>query len=455
MFKKSKDTMNKTKNNHSIFSSVLPIGETGPHRFHLRVLNDEMSVLNIDAKYLIYLNETGTNYLRLFIEGASIEQIEKYFLKHYTTTREEIKEDFTTLIGRVTDIVSGVGVCPIHQMGVNISEISQFEYPLRADFAITYKCNNKCDHCYVGRDASQFSELDLNGVKKLLDALWNIGIPHVALTGGEATLREDLLEIIQYGQNKGFVMGVVTNGRRFSDREFVKKCIKSGLDYVQITLESSDPAIHDKMQCINGAWNETVQAIRNFTQEKIYCMTNTTICRANVGTLESTIHLLHDLGINTFAMNGLIYSGKGKQYVDAIPEEEFQPILEKISSIADELGMRFIWYSPTQYCVVNPIDLGLGAKHCSAANTSVGIEPNGDVIPCQSYFEAVGNILTDDWDKIWNSKLFKRIRNHELCQPKCKKCNLLDVCGGGCPLYFQDQEESKIHAGKICHLSQV
>ncbi|MCP4764184.1 MAG: radical SAM protein, partial [archaeon] len=271
----------------------------------------------------------------------------------------------------------------------------------------------------------------------------------IALTGGEATTRTDLLELLEYGQNKGFVMGVITNGRKFSDIKFVKEAIKSGLDYVQITLESNNPKIHDDMVGVLGAWEDTVLAIKNFAEEKIFWMTNTTICEKNVDTIPDTIKFLHNLGAQVFAMNGLIYSGKGKKFQYAIDEIEFKPILENILDISDNLGLRFIWYTVTQYCTINPIEMGLGVKRCSAANMSMGIEPDGSIIPCQSYFESVGNILEDDWEKLWNSALFKKIRNHEFSEHKCKNCEEIDVCGGGCPLYVSNKQNIVGHIGHL------
>jgi radical SAM protein with 4Fe4S-binding SPASM domain len=71
-------------------------------------------------------------------------------------------------------------------------------------------------------------------------------------------------------------------------------------------------------------------------------------------------------------------------------------------------------------------------------NMCVG--PNGDVYPCQSYFESLGNILTVDWKKIWNNPLAVKLRKREYAEPKCKDCHQLQVCGGGCPLELQSGE---------------
>ena len=178
-------------------------------------------------------------------------------------------------------------------------------------------------------------------------------------------------------------------------------------------------------------------------------MTNTTICGKNKDSIVETVQFLDSLGVNTFAMNGLIYSGKGKEFEDGLTEEELKPITQKVARIADELAMRFVWYTPTQYCAFNPIEEGLGPKRCSAAKTSIGIEPNGNVIPCQSYFESVGNILEDDWNSIWNSKLFNQIRSLELIESRCKQCEMLDICGGGCPLFVKQKYLKISHASHL------
>ena len=83
----------------------------------------------------------------------------------------------------------------------------------------------------------------------LLDRLWEIGIPHVVFTGGEPTLRPDLPELIAHAEQNGQITGINTNGRKLKDPAFLQSLVDAGLDHVQITLESHDPAIHDA----NGA----------------------------------------------------------------------------------------------------------------------------------------------------------------------------------------------------------
>jgi radical SAM protein with 4Fe4S-binding SPASM domain len=123
----------------------------------------------------------------------------------------------------------------------------------------------------------------------------------------------------------------------------------------------------------------------------------------------------------------------------ALPLATLNELLPKIREKANHLGLQFLWYTPTQYCRLDPVKLGLGVKSCTAANINMCIGPNGDVYPCQSYFESLGNILKDDWHKIWNNQLAINIRNREYVEPRCRDCPQLQICGGGCPLELRKE----------------
>jgi radical SAM protein with 4Fe4S-binding SPASM domain len=96
--------------------------------------------------------------------------------------------------------------------------------------------------------------------------------------------------------------------------------------------------------------------------------------------------------------------------------------------------MQFIWYTPTCYRQLNPVELGLGVKRCSAASTVLAIEPNGQIIPCQSWFESIGNALENSFSEVWMHPLALRLRNREYLSDKCRECENVSLCAGGCPL---------------------
>nr|MDO8085784.1 radical SAM protein [Candidatus Sigynarchaeum springense] len=430
----------------SVHTALVEDKEIGNIKYHLRISPDGQGTLSINGDKVIYLNQTASDLVRLFIEKVPDEEIGRYMTKKYDVPAGEVLQDYAEIKATIDTIVHQRDVCPIAFQGVTPEAAMRSRgVPARMDMALTYRCNNACGHCYVARGRS-FPEMNTDAWKRVIQKLRDIGVPHVTLTGGEATLREDLPDIIQCTQDNNIICGLVTNGIKLADNDFLMKLVKAGLDYIQITLESHDPAIHNKMVGAD-TWDQTVQGLKNAIATDVYTITNTTLCALNAPTIEKTIDFLAEIGLEgTFACNGIIYSGKGKEVQNGIPEPELEPLLDRIVAKASEHGFKFIWYSPTQYCEYNPVIHGLGPKRCSAADISMAIEPNGDVLPCQSYFEQIGNILTDPWNKIWNHRLAKRIRNRDNVQGKCRSCDQLDTCGGGCPLYVE-------HQGAICRSS--
>jgi radical SAM protein with 4Fe4S-binding SPASM domain len=133
----------------------------------------------------------------------------------------------------------------------------------------------------------------------------------------------------------------------------------------------------------------------------------------------------------------LIYSGQGVNVGTGLPEEDLGPLLEQARQITTQNGQRLIWYTPTQYCHFDPVQMELGVKGCTAALYNMCVEPDGKVIPCQSYYHPLGNLLSDPWEAIWNHPLAESIRLRRYIPDKCNTCAFLTECGGGCPLQLQ------------------
>jgi radical SAM protein with 4Fe4S-binding SPASM domain len=301
------------------------------------------------------------------------------------------------------------------------------------DLALTYRCNNECAHCYNARPRSH-PEIQTNDWLRIIDLLWEEGIPHICFTGGEATLRSDLPDLIAHAESLGQITGLLTNGRRLADRAFLDRLVEAGLDHVQITLESHDPRIHDQMVACHGAWRQTVEGVRNALSTRLFVMTNTTLLTDNAPTLGATLDFLAELGVPTIGLNGLIQSGAGTVVGTGLAEASLGPLLELARSRTQSHGQRLIWYTPTQYCHFDPVQMELGVKACTAASYNMCVEPDGSVIPCQSYYESLGNLLADPWETVWNHDLAIWLRERRYVPARCSECALLRECGGGCPL---------------------
>lgn len=403
---------------------------------HLRVDPDNSGLLIINAAQILHLNPTAVHmawlYLQEVPEKAALRQIQRT----YRVSAAQAKSDYNQLVSQVEQVMFPNGTCPVCDMNLetNLPFSATPSAPYRMDLAITYRCNNNCNHCYNARSRS-FPEIDTAEWKKVLEKVWEQGIPHVVFTGGEPTLRQDLPELIAYAGQLGMISGINTNGRKLKDKGFVESLIKAGLDHVQVTIESHDAVIHDRMVAAAGAWEDTREGIKTIRQyPQLYMMTNTTLLQENSPFLLQTMQFLHDLGVPTLGINALIYSGSGLTVKSGIPEEELPGLLSIAREFTQQSGQRLIWYTPTQYCHFDPMQLELGVKGCTAALYNMCIEPDGSVLPCQSYYHSLGNILHDPWNSIWNHDLAVGLRVRRDVPDACKMCDLLHECGGGCPL---------------------
>jgi radical SAM protein with 4Fe4S-binding SPASM domain len=425
-----------------IYHYQTPPDAAQQYRLHLRVEKDGHGVLLINAARVLHLNQTATEHAKLLLEDRRAQEAGREIARRFDVPVQTAQADFEELQEVITSIAqAGEEVCPVTYLDIHRIEplSAELSAPYRMDLALTYRCQNDCPHCYVGRP-KDFPEMSTEQWKRVIDRCWELGIPHLTFTGGEATLRPDLVELVQYAEDVGLVTGLQTNGRRLRDRAYLDQLLLAGLDHIQITLESHDPAIHDRMVGADGAWSETVEGIRTVVDADIYMMTNTTMTTENVGGMEETVAFAASLGVPTFGCNSLIYSGAGACVGTGIAENQLAPILERVQEATQEHHLRLIWYTPTQYCEFDPTGLELGIKGCTAARYNMCVEPNGDVLPCQSYYVALGNILEDPWDDIWEHELARYLRNRDFMMKKCYNCPDQVLCGGGCPLYAQQQD---------------
>jgi radical SAM protein with 4Fe4S-binding SPASM domain len=407
-------------------------------RIHLRIDPDGTGTLIVNANRVMHLNPTAALMAYLILEGKNEQETILNLRNQYRVSASQASKDLSTFNVQLDNLIRPEGACPIH--GLDLESIMPFSArpsaPYRMDLALTYRCNNDCAHCYNARERN-FPELDTAQWKKILDQLWALGVPHIVFTGGEATLRNDLPELIAHAESNGQITGLNTNARRLIDRKYVQQLIDAGLDHVQITVESCDEQIHDGMMCAKGAFKQTIQGLKNVLATRLYVMTNTTMLRTNVHKLADTLDFLAELGVPTIGLNALIYAGQGLSVGTGLHERELQPILDMAVKKTSERGQRLIWYTPTQYCNFDPTQSNLGVKGCTASLYSMCIESNGNVLPCQSYYHPLGNILSDPWDSIWNHKLSVQLRERHGLPAKCEGCPVLSECGGGCPLTFE------------------
>lgn len=137
----------------------------------------------------------------------------------------------------------------------------------------TFSCFTLCDNCilrcrmcekwkpdiYIKPERKQ---LTLDDWKKCAVSLRKI-VPDdfvINFGGGEVTTVPWLFDIVSFCHDLGFKTNIATNGYLI-DEEKARKMSESGLDYVNISLDSLDASLHDELRGVKGTYAKAIKAI--------------------------------------------------------------------------------------------------------------------------------------------------------------------------------------------------
>ncbi|MGA2975040.1 MAG: radical SAM protein [Spirochaetia bacterium] len=346
--------------------------------------------------------------------------------------------------------------------------------PILGEIAVTYRCNNACIFCYAGcgthtrgcgtittgragtlhgagaphdavtpRELSAGREMSLSEIKRVIGAFkQDAKIPFFSFTGGEPLLRGDLEEMIRFARRSGLEVNLITNGTLATARR-AKSLYRAGLRTAQVSLESIDPETHDALTARPGSFQRTLAGMRSLQAAGVSVQTNTTITAANASDAPRLPAFLKGRGVSRFAMNLYLPCGTGGAETAStaaalfVSYSQAGAIVESVRAAARAEGMTFYWYSPLPHCHYNTIARGLGNKSCAAMDGLLSVSPAGDVLPCSSYPEAMGNLLSASFRDIWFSPRAGYFKRKEYAPAECTGCDSFTACQAACPLYWR------------------
>ncbi|MHA1772073.1 MAG: PqqD family peptide modification chaperone [Candidatus Thorarchaeota archaeon] len=408
----------------------------------------EDNLLILRPNKVMHLNRTGMLMLKMLLEGATPAEIVDVFTKQ-GADRQQVLNDMAAFVDDLRNMVAGnQNIYTYKTARIVPFGTGEIKFPVLSEIALTYRCNNRCRFCYAYSPYRKSGEMTTEEVKRVIDIIADDAhVPSLSFTGGEPTLRKDLFELIRYGREKDLRMNLITNGRRCADPKFVQKLVDAGLNSAQVSIEGPDAETHDYIVGVPGAFEQTVQGIKNLRKTDIYTHCNTTICRPNMDKLEQLVDFHKDvLGLSYFSMNMVIYTGSAVKFREELQVKysEIGAIVERVLRRSKKKGIQFVWYAPTPICLFNPIAHGFGAKTCAACDGLISVDAEGGLLPCSSFSEPVGDLLHDGFEKVWYSRAAKFWRNKDYAPEGCKKCDKFDYCWGGCPLYWDVQGYDEI-----------
>lgn len=353
---------------------------------------------------------------------------------------ERLLEDTLALIDAVGAILNE-DFTPRPALRQGLFDRGMVAFPTLGEIAVTYGCQNRCAFCYAAspQRGDEQPPMSAAEIVRVMERMFHEAhVPSLSFTGGEATLRPDLPDLIRHAAALGFRVNLITNGVRVADEDYARTLVDAGLASAQVSLEAADPGLHDRIVGRPGAHARTVEGVRVFRRLGIHVHTNTTLCGWNLDAAEDIVRFVgRDLGLATMSMNMVIRTG------DALTGERvgvtYTEVAERLPALLDVAaaeGVRLVWYSPIPYCLFNPVLYGLGAKSCACIDGILSVDPTGQVLPCSSFEDGIGSLLERPFERIYKSRPAQYWRKKRFLPPVCEGCADADVCAGGCPLYW-------------------
>lgn len=386
--------------------------------------NDTVVCYQTKEHKVFVFNYIVGDILDIVKNGAgNIDNIIDEIKKKYIVKREdEIEQSVTECVKQLKHYKILIETCLNDYFGGLENKITSSvkEGKLNAVlFELTYRCSEKCRHCYVVQDGE--NEISLETVKSVLKQLAEMNVTYITFTGGEPFLRKDFMEILRYAYKLGFVIDIFTNGISITDEQFfqVAECCPR---YIHFSLYSHLADVHDGITCVKGSFERTCRAIRKFKALGIAVNVKTVIMSENCNDIGNIIELCEQIGAtiqvgatispkNDFDKKPLLMRVKEKENLEYAIRESRDRI-EKIEGIINGVRNRDSYI-------------------CGAGLNGLSINPKGEVYPCNALLIQLGNVKNETVSDIWNnSTALKKWRENKFSQIKgCEKCELIDYCG--------------------------
>ena len=366
------------------FSKVqpLPVGvhhlqathDEKPYRLHLRLNKDGSGLLILNASTVLQLNPTAAEYAFHFIKGTEPDEAAKQISKRYRVDKSTALADFENFAGQIHELISTPDLDPVSFLNFERVAPHSADSTLRLDCALTYRLpeNTQVEYAPVKRVDR---ELSTDEWKLIMDKAWGAGIPHIVFTGGEATLREDLLMLIDHAEKNGQVCGLLTDGLRLADKDYLQMLLQTGLDHVMLILQPTNPR----------SW----KAIETIVPEDLFLTVHLTLNRENVNDAKSILEKVANLGVENISLSAA--------------ESDLLDKLLELQNVASSLRLTLRWDLPVPYSASHPVAIETVDDEvpAGAGKAWMYVEPDGDVLPAQGEPDKVmGNLLRDDWESI-------------------------------------------------------
>jgi AdoMet-dependent heme synthase len=293
--------------------------------------------------------------------------------------------------------------------------------PLDVHLDITYRCNERCVHCYL--DHEDHGELTTAEIKNILQQLADAGVFYLTFSGGEVFMRRDFLELVEHARRLLFNVKVKTNGVMIRKHE-AQRMRALGVEQIQISIYSHRAEVHDAITKLPGSWKRSIDAVRFLKSQGLKVIVANVLMTANMYDDAGVQALARELGIQ-YTIDPTItpkIDGDTSILNLRIPSQELNRVFHNPDLVGDVKS----------FCAppLPPGEDELEGYPCSAGHTACYISPYGDVYPCVQFPLPSGNVRQQKFLDIWrNSRQLREVRSIRVKElPVCSGCSHVGAC---------------------------
>jgi len=293
--------------------------------------------------------------------------------------------------------------------------------PLSVQLDLTYRCNERCIHCYLDHD--DHGEMNTAEIKGLLDQMADAGVFFLTVSGGEILMRKDFFEILEHAHARTFSIKLKTNGVLIRKKE-AERIRALGVESVQISVYSHRAEVHDAITKMPGSFRQTIEAVRLLRTVGLHVTMANVLMVQNAQDYPGVRALANELGAQCTLDPTITPMMDGDRSILELNVDK--AALREVFRDGALVGNVEEFCAPPQGVDEDALDM----LPCSAGHTACYVSPYGDVYPCVQFPLPSGNVRRTKFVDIWrDSPQLKEVRSITLRDmPSCSQCSHGATC---------------------------
>ncbi len=321
-------------------------------------------------------------------------------------------------------------------------QLPETKIPILVQLGLTYRCNLKCSHCYAlyRRDRDEFS---LAEIRALASELYDAGSAAVVYSHGENMIRRDFHEAASVFRDLDFYQTLMLNGFYVRSRDDAQRLADAGVNRTMVSVDSTDPVVHDQVRGKPGAYGTAMRAIGHLLDSEVGTVGfSCTIDKHNYADVGSIVRLALETGVHAVSFMQNRYNLH--DIFDRDLWRSYTVVCREIYELMLAYRGRLDIYTHDPFMLtlldgrLDDAQLRadfIGSNLCNVGTSMVSIDPTGNVTGCNFIGEVIGNVRDEPFSGIWDRLTGRYSDEADPPGGACSGCGVLGACMGGCKAF--------------------